>query len=142
MYILYISLLLILNLWQLEVAVKEAIRGLKNNKSAGPDNIVAEILKADLEETAKILKPLIDQIWHSEVFPDDWRNGHLTVLPKKGDLTKCGNYRGIMLLSVPGKVLSKIILSRIKAKVDKKMEKRAIKKEIKKDLGVDKCKQQ
>ena len=101
--------------------IKEAIRGLKNNKSAGPDNIVAEILKADLEETAKILKPLIDQIWHSEVFPDDWRNGHLTVLPKKGDLTKCGNYRGIMLLSVPGKVLSRIILSRIKSKVDKNL---------------------
>ena len=33
-------------------------------------------------------------------------------LPKKGDLRDCSNYRGIMLLSVPGKVLNRVILDR------------------------------
>ena len=39
-------------------------------------------------------------------------------LPKKGDLRDCSNYRGIMLLSVPGKVLNRVILDRVKDAVD------------------------
>jgi len=42
-------------------------------------------------------------------------------LPKKGDLSLCDNYRGIMLLSTPGKVLNRIMLERMKTTVDKKL---------------------
>ena len=42
----------------------------------------------------------------------------ITKLPKKGDLGNCNNYRGITLLSVPGKVLYRVILERIKEAVD------------------------
>ena len=100
---------------------REAIKSLKNNKSAGPDNIVAEMLKADIESAAENLLPIIHKIWQQEEFPTDWKNGYIAVLPKKGNLSDCNNYRGIMLLSIPGKVLSRIILNRIKAKVDKKL---------------------
>ena len=37
---------------------------------------------------------------------------------KKGDLRDCNNYRGIMLLSVPGNVLNRILLQRMKEAVD------------------------
>ena len=99
--------------------IKSAIKSLKNNKAAGPDNITAEILKADVNLSAEILHPLIHKIWANETFPDDWKNGFITILAKKGDLTLCDSYRGIMLLSIPGKVLSKIILNRMKNTVDK-----------------------
>ena len=99
--------------------IKSAIKGLKNNKTAGPDNITAEILKADINLSAEILLPLIHKIWSNESFPDDWKNGFITILAKKGDLSKCDSYRGIMLLSIPGKVLSRIILNRMKNTVDK-----------------------
>jgi len=39
-------------------------------------------------------------------------------LPKKGDLRDCGKYGGIVLLSVPGKLLNKILLERMKTAVD------------------------
>ena len=39
-------------------------------------------------------------------------------LPKKGDLRVCSNYKGIMLLSVPGNVLNRILLERMRAVVD------------------------
>ena len=42
-------------------------------------------------------------------------------LPKKGDLRDCNNYQGIMLLSVPGKVLNRIILERVREAVDPKL---------------------
>ena len=101
--------------------VKAAINTLKNNKASGPDNIPAEVLKADPDLSARYLLPLIQQIWREEKCPEDWKNGHITILPKKGDLSQCGNHRGIMLTSVPGRILSRIILNRIKSKVDAKL---------------------
>ena len=101
--------------------IKEAIKSLKNNKAAGPDNIPAEVIKADIDTSAKAFLPLITKIWNDELCPEDWKNGHISILAKKGDLTHCGNYRGIMLLSVPGRILSKILLNRIKKKVNEKL---------------------
>ena len=39
-------------------------------------------------------------------------------IPKKGDLSRCDKFRGITL-SVPEKVLNRIILERMKGEVDK-----------------------
>ena len=47
------------------------------------------------------------------------RNHHQAA--KKGDLRDCSNYRGIMLLSTPGKVLNRILLERMKEAVDPKL---------------------
>ncbi|VDP67196.1 unnamed protein product [Schistosoma curassoni] len=48
----------------------------------------------------------------------DWKEGHLVKFPKKGDLSKCENYRGITLLSIPGNVFNSVLLNRIKEAVD------------------------
>ena len=52
--------------------------------------------------------------------PAQWRE-IVIKLPKKGDLRDCNNYQGIMLLSVPGKVLNRIILERVREAVDPKL---------------------
>ena len=65
-----------------------------------------------------MLHPLFKEIWQAKHVPDEWKEGYLIKLPKKGDLSNCSNYRGITLLSVPGKVFSRIILNRIKDAVD------------------------
>ena len=44
--------------------------------------------------------------------------GYLVKMPKKGDLSNCANYRGIMLLSIPGKVFYRILLDRMKDVID------------------------
>jgi hypothetical protein len=49
--------------------------------------------------------------------------GVLVKLPKKGDLSNCNNWRGITLLSIPSKVLAKVILHRINAKLDETLRK-------------------
>ena len=43
-------------------------------------------------------------------------------LPKKGNLRDCNTYRGIMLLSVPGKVLNRITLERVREAVNPKLQ--------------------
>ena len=47
----------------------------------------------------------------------------LVTIPKKGNLSECKNWRGIMLLSVPSKILCRIILDRIQGTVNMKLRK-------------------
>ncbi|VDP46156.1 unnamed protein product [Schistosoma margrebowiei] len=79
--------------------IRIAVRQIKNGKAAGPDNIPAEALKSDIEVTKNILHLLFKKIWEEGKVPMDWKKGHLVKIPKKGDLSKCENYRGITLLS-------------------------------------------
>nr|KAG5686531.1 hypothetical protein BaRGS_012212 [Batillaria attramentaria] len=65
-----------------------------------------------------MLHSLFSKIWEKEEVPAQWKEGIVIKLPKKGDLRDCSNYRGIMLLSVPGKVLNRILLERMREAVD------------------------
>jgi uncharacterized surface protein with fasciclin (FAS1) repeats len=102
--------------------IKKAIKTVKNNKAPGPNNIPAEALKADIETSAQILYELFGKIWEVEEVPDERKEGHIVKLPKKGNVSICDNYRGIMLLSVPGKVLNRVMLQRLKTAVDDKLQ--------------------
>jgi len=53
--------------------------------------------------------------------PTGGMDGVIIPLPKKGDLADCNNWRGITLLSVPGKVFCSILLERIQAAVDSQL---------------------
>ena len=44
-------------------------------------------------------------------------------IPKKGALRNCNNWRGITLLSVPSKILAKLIIRRISEAVDQQLRK-------------------
>jgi len=68
-----------------------------------------------------MLYELFGKIWEMNEIPDDWKEGYLIKLPKKGDLKECKNWRGIMLLPTAGKVLNRIILERLKVEVDKRL---------------------
>ena len=97
--------------------IRKAIKPLKNGKAAGPDDIPAETIKADMDTAVNILHGLFSKIWKEGKAPAEWKAGIIIKLPKK-DLGDCSNYRGIMLLSVPGKVLNWIILQKMKDTMD------------------------
>ena len=67
------------------------------------------------------LTAILNNAWQSEKVPCDWKRGVIIRLPKKGNLSECSNWRGIMLLSVPGKLLRNIIYARIKNKAQSVM---------------------
>nr|KAG5690470.1 hypothetical protein BaRGS_016470 [Batillaria attramentaria] len=98
--------------------IRKAIMTLRNGKAAGPDEIPAEAIKADTETAVNTLHSLFSKIWEKEEVPAQWKEGIVIKLPKKGDLRDCSNYRGIMFLSVPGKVLNRILLERMREAVD------------------------
>ena len=67
-----------------------------------------------------MLCSLFSKIWEKEEAPAQWKEGIIIKLPKKGDLRDCSNYRGIMLLSTPGKDLNRVLLERMEKAVDPK----------------------
>ena len=101
--------------------IKKAIMTLRSGKAAGPDEIPAEAIKADIETAVQMLYSLFSKIWEKEEVPAQWKEGIIIKLPKKGDRRDCSKYRGIMLLSTPGKVLNRILLERMKEAVDPKL---------------------
>jgi hypothetical protein len=98
-----------------------AIRQMKNWKAGGSDDIVSEILKADITLSTEILFPLFQYVWEQEKFPLDWKEGITVKVPKKGDLGNCNNWRGMNLLNVISKVFYRIILNRIATIIDLKL---------------------
>ena len=104
-----------------EAEIEKAIESLKNNKSAGPDNIPEELLKADIYTAEHTLHGLRTKIWEQECIPSEWKEEILVTIPKKGDLRLCKNYRRIMLLPTAGKVLNRIILDRMRDALDERL---------------------
>ena len=66
-----------------------------------------------------MLYDLAGKIWETETIPEEWKEGFIVKIPKKGDLGDCNNYRGIMLLSTPGKVINRVMLERMREGVDR-----------------------
>ena len=57
--------------------------------------------------------------WVTENLPSEIKDPNITILFKKGDRSRCGNYRGISLLSVVGKLFANILLQRMKRVAEK-----------------------
>ncbi|VDP29451.1 unnamed protein product [Schistosoma curassoni] len=79
--------------------IRMAIRQIKSGKAAESDNIPAEALKPDIQVTINMPQVLFKKILEEKQVPSDWKEGHYIKTPKKGNLSKCENYRDITLLS-------------------------------------------
>ena len=97
--------------------VEAAVKALKMGKSAGVDNIPAELVQAG-EAMTDILTAICNKIWKTGEWPTAWTQSLVITLPKKGNLQLCQNYRTISLISHPSKVMLKIILNRLQPQAE------------------------
>ncbi|XP_055539429.1 uncharacterized protein LOC129726581 [Wyeomyia smithii] len=70
---------------------------LKNNKAAGKDGLPSELLKHGREALAIALHWVISR--EEEKLPDEWMEGVIYPIYKRGDKLECRNYRGISLIN-------------------------------------------
>ena len=77
--------------------VERMIRKLKRGKAPGCDRIVSEMIKKGGEGMVEGLVVLFNAIWRNERVPEMWREGRIVPIFKKGDESRCENYRGITL---------------------------------------------
>ena len=94
--------------------VKKAISQTSSGKAPGMDGIPAEVYKATGPVALETFHSIITCMWEEEAIPQEFRDATIVSLYKnKGSKSDCGNYRGISLLSIAGKILARIILNRL-----------------------------
>ena len=103
----------------LRTEMKAVVQSLKKGKSAGVDNIPADLVQAGGEDVIITLTTICNKIWQTEEWPTPCTQSIIVItLPKKGNLQQCQNYRTISLISHPSKVTLKIILNRLKPQAE------------------------
>ena len=79
--------------------VEAAVLSLKKGKTAGVDNIPAELVQADGDDVITALTTICNKIWQTGEWPTPWTQSLIITLPKKGNQQQCQNYRTISLIS-------------------------------------------
>ncbi len=94
--------------------VEKAIAKIKCGKAAGIDGITPEMVKHGGDAVVEWMSVICDLAWRQGEIPDEWKNAVIVPLYKgKGNKDECTNYRGISLLSVPGKLYGRILTERL-----------------------------
>ena len=105
-----------------QAEVTEVVHKLLGGKAPGVDEIRPEYLKSLDVVGLSWLTRLCNIAWRSGTVPLDWQTGVVVPLYKKGDRRVCSNYRGITLLSLPGKVYSRVLERRIRPIVEPRIQ--------------------
>ncbi|OUM66093.1 hypothetical protein PIROE2DRAFT_6805 [Piromyces sp. E2] len=93
--------------------IKNVISTMNNNKVPEPFFSTPELLEESFPAPGKCLDIIFNKIWNGS-FPRNWNTASIVSIPKKkGDLSDCNNYRGISLINVGLKILSKVVTERI-----------------------------
>ena len=99
--------------------VEAAVQSLKKGKSAGVENFPEELVQSDGEDVITALTTICNKIWQTGEWPTPWTQSSVITLSKKGNLQQCQNYRTIIFISHPNKVMLKLILARLKTQAEK-----------------------
>ena len=95
----------------------EALAKLRNNKTAGPDRIPAEMIKNSPEDVLTLILKLINKIKNTKQYPNLWALGYTTLIHKDGDEENPDNYRAITICSAMAKLYALMIKQRLDKKV-------------------------
>ncbi|TWW57341.1 hypothetical protein D4764_07G0000600 [Takifugu flavidus] len=93
-----------------------------SEEGPGVDEIRPEFLKALDVVGLSWLTRLCSIAWTSGAVPLDWQTGVVVPLFKRGDRRLCSNYRGLTLLSLPGKVYSGVLDRRVRQIVEPRIQ--------------------
>ena len=72
----------------LECEVKCALERITMNKASGGDGIPVELLQILKDNAVKLLHLICQQIWKTQLWPQDWKRLVFIPIPKKGTAKK------------------------------------------------------
>ena len=104
---------------ELEISVEDvrkAVKKLKGGKPPGVDGITSEMLKCGGECLLERLRGVCNVCILEEKVPNDWMRA--IIVPR----SECKNYRGISLLSIPGKMYGRILIERVHSLTERLIE--------------------
>ena len=69
----------------LESEVKWALESITTNKASGSDGTPVELIQILIDDALKVLKSICQQIWKTQLWPQDWRRSDFIPIAKKGN---------------------------------------------------------
>ena len=96
-----------------EQEVMNCIKLLKNKKAAGLDGVLNEMIKHSTSSLLPTYTKLFNDILLCGYYPDQWKEGYITPIYKKGNEYDTNNYRGITIMSNLAKLFNMVIQSRV-----------------------------
>jgi len=99
--------------------IRKALNSAKKDKATGDSKIPVEFWQvlAEDESTEQLFSEICIQVWETGECDEEWLINRLKLVPKKGDLKLLDNWRGIMLIESPSKILSAVMANRIQEKI-------------------------
>ena len=101
--------------------IQKALKSMKDEKATGPDELLAEALKALDEHNIEIITSLCNIIYNSGMIPTEMKHSVFITLPMKPKVMICKEFRTISLMSHGTKLLLKIIQQRMANNIDKEV---------------------
>lgn len=95
-----------------EAEVKRAVWRMAPNKAPGLDGITAGVLRRAWVVIGTPLISVLNQCHRKSVFPDCWKTAEVVVI-KNAWIGTPKSYRPVSLLSVPSKVLDRLVVDRL-----------------------------
>ena len=105
----------------LECEVTWALRSITMNNASRGDGIPVELFQILKDDAVKVLHAICQQIWKTQLWPQDWKRSVFILVPKKGNAKDCSNYRTIALISHASKVMLKILQARLQQYVNREL---------------------
>jgi hypothetical protein len=93
--------------------LEQQLRKLKRKKAPGRDGIQNESWIYGTEREVDRLLEIMNGVWKGEGFPQEWKEGIICPIYKKGEKDTASNYRGITLLNTAYKVYAMILEERL-----------------------------
>ena len=73
----------------LEWEVKWALESITKNKGSGGDGIPVELFQIWKDDAVKVLYSIVQQIWKTQQWPEDWKRSVFIPIPKNGNAKVC-----------------------------------------------------
>ena len=89
------------------------LKSITTNKASGGGGIPIELFQILKDDAVKVLHSIRQQIWKTQLWPQDWKGSVFIPISKKGNDKKCSNYGTIALISHTSKVMLKILQARL-----------------------------
>jgi hypothetical protein len=93
--------------------LERQLRKLERKKAPGMDGIQNESWIYGTEREVDRLLEIMNGVWKGEGFPQEWKEGIICPIYKKGEKDTASNYRGITLLNTAYKVYAMIVEERL-----------------------------
>ena len=102
-----------------ETEVINLINSISTNKSSCIDKLPARLLKDALLAIPKQITQLFNISLTTGIFPDAWKEGKITPIPKKGNTSNINNIRPITQTPIIGKLLERYVANHVKEYLEK-----------------------